>query len=320
MSGSSILRFCTVVSNRCVYSSCGGGVYGTGTALLYSNTIARNAGDGAALNNVPTAKFCVFEYNAGSGVYGYGATLTNCLMRFNTASQGGGVNCINAIKIYDCTIVSNTATSQGGGLYLSSYYDACDIRRCVISGNQHATYPGVYDRGWYNTDNPRPSTSFQDCRITDNIGLNSFYLQEGGHPVRFRNCTIAASGACGVNIHDTTYFSPQFTNTIIYGHTTNIYSVSPAVLAVILTNSFRYSCSPQLTAPGFNNVTADPIFVSRPAGNYRLRSTSPCAGAGTTNVLSLYKIDLERVLWGTTVNIGCYKTLVFPKGSSVTIR
>lgn len=323
LSGSSKMLFCAVVSNSCgTGGGSGGGIYAVGNALLVSNSIAYNTGPGASLVNQPTAKFCVFENNNGSGVYGYSVTMSNCLIRYNTAGQGGGFYSVNGNTVLDTVIVSNTATTAGGGVYVSGAYSPLVFRRCVISANTNANYPGIY----FATINPDNGTrSFELCRVTDNRGWRSVYVAAVPLPIRFLNCTIASDRGVGFEVSAVATNTkgalvyPVFLNTIVYNHTTNLFSTNTSLLADMLANSFTNSCSPQLTAPGFNNVAADPQFTAPAAGNYRLKRFSPCARSGMTNVLSLYKSDIELTPYGQTVNMGCYEALAKYAGGSVVV-
>ena len=54
----------------------------------------------------------------GGGVYGNGATIRNCLIAQNTATNGGGIWLTNS-AIENCTIVSNYAKNYGGGLCMN---------------------------------------------------------------------------------------------------------------------------------------------------------------------------------------------------------
>ncbi len=338
------LQFCTIVSNSVGAAGSGGGVFQTRktaqtSSLLYSNTIAFNNGNGGGLYMVggesgfaaagtAVAQLNLIESNTGGvggGVYitsYYNARVSNCLIRFNTASQGGGVYFINGPNTLEaCAIVSNTATTSGGGMQGACNYGAMNFRRCVFSANTNANFPGIYlTAGDVQGDG---NVNFDLCRITDNRGWRSVYLGGSPAPVRFRNSTIASGQGVGVEaaafVTNTAgaFVYPVFLNTIVYNHATNLYSTNAGVLTGMLMNSFLNSCSPQLTAAGFNNVTADPQFVAAASGIYRLKSTSPCAKTGTTNVFSLYQSDIEWAPYGQTLNMGCYEYL--PKSAGVLI-
>lgn len=340
------LRFCTIVSNS-VGPGDGGGVHLTRAqasvpALVWSNTIAFNSGNGAGLylaggsvGGRVAALHNRIEYNTGGnggGVYitgYYQALVSNCLIRFNTGGQGGGVffsNGPNALE--DCVIVSNTATLEGGGVYGSSHYGFFRVRRCTISGNSHADFPGI-SLGGAGDAAGDGSINFETCRITDNTGRRSVFLRGANYPVRFRNCTVAASQPIGLEATNIGYHVtggvsspayPLIQNTIVYNHATNIHSPAPTVLERLLANSFTNSCSPPLTAPGFNNVTGDPQFAAPAAGNYRIKRFSPCAGSGTTNILSLYASDLDHVPYREAVSMGCYESDPPNRGALLLIR
>jgi len=44
----------------------------------------------------------------------------------------------------DCTIVSNTASTGGGGIYSGMNYNTVDFKRCEIGWNQAPFGAGIY--------------------------------------------------------------------------------------------------------------------------------------------------------------------------------
>lgn len=329
------LQNCTIVSNASDYISMGGGICHVG-GIVKSNRVAYNSvTTGSGISTAAgTIQDCLIEFNSGYSGGGIGShvnypstVISNCLIRFNTSSTGGGVSMPDLTVMVDCTIVSNTASTGGGGIYSGMNYNTVDFKRCEIGWNQAPFGAGIYlvmgNTTAYGTYN------FENCLIRDNIGPHAVYLSEGRNWARFRNCTIAAFQPYGVFTPGpffTNWYSgeaivyPLFQNTIIYNFQTNIFSTNEPLLSILLTNSFTNCCSPQLTEPGHGNVSGDPRFEKAAEGKYRLMKNSPCAGTGTTNVLSRYQTDLESVAWGEAVNMGCYKTLIPVQGTVIVIR
>lgn len=328
------LRHCTIVSNSSDYYSLGGGVAQYG-GTVQSNVFRYNGA--SAGGGVATAAGylldCLIEWNTGygAGIGGLGnypsTTISNCLIRYNKGVQGGGFSMPDLNVMVDCVIVSNEATSFGGGIYSGMNYNTVNFSRCKVGWNKAPTGAGVYlDMG---NASAYGAYNFENCLIVDNIGPHAVYMTGGRNWARFRNCTIAAFQPYGVftpGPFSTNLYSgnavvyPLFQNTILYNFQTNIFSTNSTLLSILLTNSFTNSCSPQLTEPGLGNVSADPRFEKAAEGKYKLMKNSPCAGSGTTNVLSLYKFDLENVAWGDAVNMGCYKTLIPAQGTILLIR
>ena len=340
LSGNAWLQFSQIVSNSCGAggSVCGdgAGVYVAGdNCVVYSNTIAwnTNADEGGGINlGRGKAVGCTIENNmafGGSGAYlvNYNSSLlSNCIIRYNSTTPNSygaaGVHAGNGpLYVTDCTIVSNTSTVAGvpGGLSAATAGGGpCYIRRCSIMGNTAPKYAGAYVNMGATGNR---AVNLDNCLIANNNGPYSLYIDAVKDVARIRNCTIYAQKDYGITL-TTTGVWPVVLNTIVYGHGTNIYSTNAVWLADFLTNSFTFCCSPQLTAPGYNNVSDNPLFADLTAKNYHLKDVSPCANAGSTAVWTDYHSDLERVDHGSLVNIGCYETLVktVSHGSMVLVR
>jgi hypothetical protein len=81
--------------------------------------------------------------------------------------------------------------------------------------------------------------------------------------------------------------------------------------------SFSNCCfTPALTSAvavsvSTNNITADPQFVDRASGNYRLNGNSPCVNAGINRNWMTNAIDLDgriRIRY-RTVDMGTYECI-----------
>ncbi len=129
----STLRNCLIKDN---YSASynGGGVYATGTSYSYYDS----------LNNyhtvyTPLIEKCQITNNrasSGGGAYVNYATMDNCLVANNTATNyGGGLYPYNYSVINNSTIVANEAY-QYGGVYTS--YSGCHLSNCILWGNNTA--------------------------------------------------------------------------------------------------------------------------------------------------------------------------------------
>ena len=106
----------------------GGGIYCSATAspLITGNKIINNS----ATN--------------GGGVYvsdGSTVTITNCLIAGNLATNGAGIYELNAgydkPYVANCTVVSNTASTNGGGIYCpGNTWSGGPADNCIIWGNR----------------------------------------------------------------------------------------------------------------------------------------------------------------------------------------
>jgi hypothetical protein len=69
-----------------------------------------------------------------------------------------------------------------------------------------------------------------------------------------------------------------------------------------------YCCTTPLPTSGINNITAPPLFLNQPAGDFRLQSGSPCINAGNNN-FAPSGTDLAGYprIRGAAVDIGAFE-------------
>jgi parallel beta-helix repeat protein len=122
---------CTLSNNRALS---GGGVYNSQATLqMVDCTLSGNR----ATEN--------FGTSGGGGVYivnsRTGSTVTGCTFSHNTASsEGGGIYVgRTTMTISGCTFSNNTASSEGGGIYLISA--TLTIEGCSFSDDLEGSYP-----------------------------------------------------------------------------------------------------------------------------------------------------------------------------------
>ena len=163
-----VISNCWITDN--VASNNGGGIYTSATSPIRNCLIARNrtvaevalnyGGGGIHSYYDAFIRDCVVEGNR-SGYYGGGlycreGTVQNCLILNNVADganggQGGGIRLgTAAVKLINCTIVSNYAALRGGGVNYLSY--AATSVNCVLyyndagqagTSNYYATATGI---------------------------------------------------------------------------------------------------------------------------------------------------------------------------------
>jgi hypothetical protein len=170
---------------------------------------------------------------------------------------------------------------SGGGVWCSS--PNAVISRCVIVAN-HAKVQGGGAYGG----------TFNNCLFTGNSATNAGATFSNV----LNNCTVVDnSSLLGVGgAH-----SAILNNCIVYFNTGQY----PGNQAQCTMN---YCCTTPDPASGSGNITNDPAFVDRPAGNLRLQSSSPCTNAGN-NVYAPPGTDLDgnaRIFNGT-VDLGAYE-------------
>jgi parallel beta-helix repeat protein len=214
------------------------------TAVLDGVTITGGHADGSGVQDSGAAFYC----DEGR------ATLSNCIITANTATDGGGIYAQSSTSptITDCTIIGNVAAGRGGGL-CCEYFSPAVIKNCSIIGNT-AGYGGG--------------------------GVYSYYSGP-----QIINCTIAANVAVDRGGGIAGYAGgPGITSCIIWGNTS--YGTGDEVHFEVGSPMITYTCV-QGGHTGTGNISDDPLFVPGPLGCYYLGQTeagnpqqSPCVDAG----------------------------------------
>jgi hypothetical protein len=239
----------------------------------------------------------------GGAIYCYNnssPSITNCVIKTNSAVFGGGVACANSNtkpKITNCIITANAAIVGGGGFYIN--VSSPIIRNCIISGN-----------------------------VAPDGG--AFFSHNVGNPI-ITNCTISqntASRSTGVIIY--CYESSNITvqNSILWGNTAPYASQIKVGNSGAATSIQISYCNIQggkeniisddncTVEWGQGNINADPNFVNLggltvsegfTAGDYHLLGESPCIDAGDPEFItepSETDIDGNPRISGAKIDIG----------------
>jgi hypothetical protein len=262
-SSSPTVANCTFVGN--------GGAYGGGMAC----------GDGSS----PTLVGCSFSENwayGGGGMHstdGASPTLIDCTFRGNEAYVGGGVECYLASspRFIGCSFFENVA-HVGGGVYDIS--SSPTFTACTFTANLGITDAGGISCGHYS------SPVLAGCLFSRNrasyMGGGAFFY--GTSPSSITSCTFAENfagtlGGC-MRISNS--------HSILVGCVIANTS-SGAAVSCDATASVASSCSDVfgnawgdwvgcLAGQGGvdGNFSADPLFCNAAAGDFTLRSDSPC--------------------------------------------
>lgn len=221
----------------------------------------------------------------GGGVWGAStnAVVFNCLVVSNRASyEGGGAY---QATLNNCTLAGNHADSSGppgtiGGTGGGAF--GCNLNNCVVTGNFADQDNGGGTR----------NCNLRNCAIT----RNSSYLQGGGaFGGTLVNCTASGNISGGYGGYGGAAAGAALTNCIVYGN-------SIRGIASTQTNyancTLVYSDSDPLPA-GIGNIDLDPQLL--PDGVH-LATSSPCRGAGTNVVVGT---DIDGQLWTNPPAIGC---------------
>jgi len=250
--------------------------------------------DGAAKDVVQVGHNAVLDgFTVRNGARGvtlmYGDTsIANCVVTGNstTAIHGSG----GATSLTDCTVTNNSYH----GLYLD--FGTATVTRCEFRAN-----------GWDGINAHLTAT----LNVTDSLvngNTRKGILLCGGYVV---NCTDTGNGT-GIEI------SPDgvnhVLNSIIAFNGTGINRFNNCVIGDISCNdvygntSVNYgNMTDQTDLNG--NISADPLFVNRSGGDYRLQATSPCADTGIDSTVVHGQTDyagLPRIV-GAHVDMGAHE-------------
>lgn len=229
----------------------------------------------ATSTNGPGAVRCVWITNSailsGFTICG-GATREASASGF--ASDGGGVLVTSTNSaICNCILSTNNASDAGGGVYGAGgiLYISPTIINCTFLGNKASQASG----GGAN------NCKLRNCAL---IG-NSASLGGAANGGMLINCTIVSNSMSGFAVTGAT-----LTNCIVIGNASG---------ANYASSTLAYCCADPLP-PGPGNIDVNPQVL---ADGFHLAQTSPCIGAGLSNVVS--GTDIDGQPWNTPPSIGC---------------
>jgi parallel beta-helix repeat protein len=273
--------------------------------LIETNSAGYGAGiyfycDGQVENSLITGNAAT---GSGGGVYcndcEYGGRVVGCVLSENVARNGGGLYIYDAyhtstVVAMDSLFDGNTATQNGGGVYLDRY---CSISNCTVSNNMAVSGGGAYLD--YN------------AAVNNSLIIGNLASQSGGGVMltstydTIRNCTVVDnSAAYGGGLYQTDSNADGAYNSIIYYNTAT--ELGPNWYGI---PELRYTCTIPTDAPTSVGCIDDPpLFIDQAGGNYRLLPGSPCIDAGN-NSSARGDTDLDgkpRILYDI-VDMGAYE-------------
>lgn len=244
----------------------------------------------------------------------YGAFVTNCMFVANVGGNYGVVRSLgNSTRICDCEFDGNNSLY---GCFSGSGGES--VEKCSFRGHKGISF--------YGSANVRNSL-FADPG--SNNSLVGFYGPNNA-PV-FENCTFArGDGKAIVSINGSFDYTAAFTNCIICctdGYSP-LFSGMNARASVTLANCCLSSEIPAadsayFTTSGLLPPTVNPGFRDAAAGDYTLKTISPCRDAGLLlGWMDASATDLAGAprVFGDAVDIGCYENQERPLGIMMIIR
>ena len=254
-----------------------------GSPVIEGNTIANNAQSGCSGGTG----------GGGIGIVGSStAIIRRNIIQDNvlTAADGGGISLFAAgSPTIELNVISGNRVggiipcARGGGIWIVNQSDAT-IAGNLIVGNQAACGGGIY---WLVPSGARGPLLVNNTLADNDSSIGSGILADGydGGAVLINNIIAAPAGQTAVfcgDLNDTN--APQF-------RFNNVFSRSGTAYGGI--------CADQTGLNG--NISADPLFVDPPAGDYHLLQGSPSVDVGNNSAPVLPAADLDgdpRILDG----------------------
>lgn len=255
------------------------------TAVLDGFTImeGKNNGDGGGFHN---------EYAS--------PTLSNLVIRNNSAINGGGIyNFHSSPMITQVVVTANTASTSAGGIQNSYSYPI--LTNVAITGNSAGFLGGGMANGFYSSPTLTNVLIAQNTAVTNGGGIYN-----GSAKGILSNVTITGNSPNAI-----AYRTDQINNSIIFGQ---MDGGTPVIQNSLIPNNSDVS-NGNLYSIGIAPVD---VFTNPSAGDYTLKSTSPAINAGRNTLfadLNENSKDLKanpRVhdfVNGGVIDLGAYESL-----------
>ncbi|HEY3412500.1 MAG TPA: right-handed parallel beta-helix repeat-containing protein [Armatimonadota bacterium] len=320
----------------------GYGVYSNGTLMLTNSVISNSVNRGGNYG-VNAIGFVTIDHtrvlnNSGTGISvsgdhpvltGYTVNVTNCTVTGNYLYNGtAGVYCNvtgTATSLIQGNLISGNSNTYGpgtgGALYLDGAAQQMVLNNAIV-GNTSGNGAGLYSN---QSNFTAASNLIANNSVTQNgsgIGAG-VYLNRGTayliNNTIASNVTAAGGDAGGIYAYECT--ATLANNIVAYNQIGGISKTAGSVLTlryndVFSNTTYAYKGLPD---PLGTNIKVDPQLFNVPAGNYHLKSTSPCIDAGDNGSIQPGWVDIDGNprLGGSVVDIGADEYTV---GSAITLN
>jgi len=250
----------------------GGGIAATGTAIIQNCIVSFNR---AMMD--PTKKSYPYPMAVGGGIWATDfVQIIDCrISNNNSALGGGGVGLAGNATLIGSIITDNFDNIMGGGIFV--YTGPVTIRNNIIKRNVASRGRGG-GIGYYEGQH-----ELINCIIANNVGTygGGGIFTYDNVSLSITNCVLYGNSSWSYNGNGgatNADGSKIFLNSIVWGNTG---SVDKKRLIRISKYCVIEGISPY-EANG--NIDSNPQFVNPAAGNFHLKSNSPCVDAGDPGI------------------------------------
>jgi len=215
---------------------------------------------------------------------------TGAVISSTGSSYGGAFNARNtgySIKIETLKVYHNTSVNTLGIIQAGNTASATvTVEGCILEMGPD-DFSASQNRGWF-TGHSSPTTSLTvtDCLVIGGTSATTFgfviggdFTQDGFNEVTFkRNTFVITNGSADKFSSYTGISSSTFNSNIFVG---NANSETLGFTPTSASSNCYYNNG--ISSGNGGVVFADPQFVDATNGDYRLRPSSPCIGAGTAS-------------------------------------
>jgi hypothetical protein len=252
---------------------------GSGGTILFTDG---NYNSGGAANLFFTAENVTYKsLNLKGASFEYAAGSTVKILRVGYDSTGAGGTSTDGI-VFSGFYVENHRLEMNTTHGTTNFATVENVHIVDTAATAHTNIGGI-GRSYYN------GTSGGDTfvKVRNSTFITKETASNGGvaYPDArwtFDNCSFYWSKAAGTNVNSMSR-SNSIKNCIFVGDSSQTWGSSPTdILVNKSTNCCFYDLNHTSTG-GTNNIFVDPQFVDLDSGDFRLRPTSPCIGAGTAS-------------------------------------